>query len=70
MHKITWTSPGGKTRNQIDYVLIESKHQRTIRKCKSYGGADVNSDYTLVIAKVKEGLSKNEIKKEKDGDST
>ena len=25
IHKLTWTSPDGKTQNEIDYILIERK---------------------------------------------
>ena len=39
IHKQTWTSPGGKTKNQIDHVLVSRQHRR---------GADIASDHQLV----------------------
>ncbi|KAF2895128.1 hypothetical protein ILUMI_11046 [Ignelater luminosus] len=47
IHKATWISPDGKTRNQIDYVLAEDKHYVSIRDCRSYKRADANSDHIV-----------------------
>ena len=56
IHKETWISPDGKTRNQIDHLLIESKHQQEIQDVRSFRGADANSDHVLVIAKLKQEI--------------
>lgn len=49
----TWTSPNDITRNQIDYILISKRFRNSIKKCKTYPGADINSDHNPVIAKMK-----------------
>lgn len=52
IHKETWLSPNGKTKNQIDYVLIEMKHLKRVTDVRSYRGADADSDHFLVITKL------------------
>ena len=48
----TWKSPGDLTRNQIDYILVRSRHRNCIKQCKTYPGADVGSDHNPLIARV------------------
>ena len=51
IHKyITWTSPDGRTRNQIDHVAVDSRFKRSLFHTRSYRGADVLSDHNLVVA--------------------
>ncbi|KAK9709895.1 Endonuclease-reverse transcriptase [Popillia japonica] len=66
IHQTTWMSPDFKTRNQIDHVLIEYKHQRCITDVRTYRGADAvitklkhASDHFLVITKLKQAVSIN-----------
>lgn len=35
IHKQTWMSPGGTTKNQIDHVMIDSKRKHSITNVKS-----------------------------------
>lgn len=49
----TWKSPGDVTRNQIDFILLKDRFKNNILKCKTYPGADINSDHNPVIATVK-----------------
>jgi hypothetical protein len=57
IHKYTWTSPDGKTHNQTDHVLIDSKWHSSILDVRSFKGADCDTDHYLVVAKVREILA-------------
>jgi hypothetical protein len=65
IHKYTWTSPDGKTHNQIDHILIDRRRHSRILDVRSFRGADYDSDHYLVVAKVRERLavSKRMVKK-------
>jgi hypothetical protein len=57
IHKYTWTSPGGKTHNQIDHVLIDRKWHSSIIDVRTFRGTDCDSDHNLAVAKVRERLA-------------
>ena len=57
IHKHTWTSPDGKTHNQIDHILTDRRRQSSILDIRSFRGADCDTDHYLVIAKVRERLA-------------
>jgi hypothetical protein len=65
IHKYTWTSPDGKTHNQIDHILIDRRRHSSILDVGSFTGADCDSDNYLVVAKGRERLavSKQMVKK-------
>ena len=52
IHKTTWTSPYGTTKNQIDHVIINRRWRSSLQDVRAYRGADVASDHTLVLAVV------------------
>ena len=54
----TWTSPDGKYRNQIDYILCSQRWRSTIQSAKTRLVADCGSDHELVIAKFRLKLKK------------
>jgi hypothetical protein len=53
IHKYTWTSPGGKTHNQIHHTLI-GDFIRIYSMYLPFRGADCDTDHCLVVAKVRE----------------
>ena len=57
IHKYTWTSPDGKTHNQIDHVLVNRRWHLRILDVQSFRGADCDTDHYLVVAKVRERLA-------------
>jgi endonuclease/exonuclease/phosphatase family metal-dependent hydrolase len=57
IHKYTWTSPDGKTHNQIDHVFTDRKWHSSILDVRSFRGADCDTDHYLVVAKVRERLA-------------
>ena len=54
----TWTSPDGKHRNQIDYILCSQRWKSTIQSAKTRPGADCGSDHELLITKFRLKLKK------------
>ena len=57
IHKATWISPDGITRNQIDHVLIDRRYHSDIQDVRSYRGADADLDHLLVKIKYKQIIS-------------
>jgi hypothetical protein len=53
IHKETWTSPDGHTRNQIDHISILSKRRKSLLNIRAYHRAYIDSDPHLVIGEVK-----------------
>jgi hypothetical protein len=56
IYKYTWSSPDGKTHNQIDQVLVDRRRQ-SILDVRSFRGADCDTDHYLVAAELRERLS-------------
>jgi hypothetical protein len=57
IHKYTQTSADGKTRNQIDHILINRRWHSSTLDVRSFRGADCESDHYLVVVKVRERLA-------------
>jgi hypothetical protein len=57
IHKYTWTSPDGKTHNQIDHILTDRRWHSSVLDVRSFRGADRDTDHYLVVAKVRERLA-------------
>ena len=55
----TWNSPNGLIHNQIDYIITPQRIKSSIsrRSTRTYPGADINSDYDLVLCNIKFKLS-------------
>jgi hypothetical protein len=56
-NKYTWTSPEGKTHNQIDHIVIDRRRHSSILDVRSFRGAECDTDHYLVVAKVRERLA-------------
>jgi len=54
IHQYTWTSPDGKTHNQIDHILIARRWHSSMLNVRSFRGADCDTDQYLVVANVRE----------------
>ena len=54
----TWTSPDGKTRNQIDYILAQKRWRSSLLSAKVYPGADCGSDHELLVATIQVKMRK------------
>ena len=52
----TWTSPDGKHRNQIDFIVCRWKS--SIQSTKTRPGTDCGSDHELLIAQIRLKLKK------------
>jgi endonuclease/exonuclease/phosphatase family metal-dependent hydrolase len=59
IHKYTWTSPDGKTVNQIDHILVDRRRHSNVLDARSFRAADCDSDRYLVVVKVRETLVVN-----------
>jgi hypothetical protein len=58
IHKLTWISPNGRDKNQIDHIIINGKWRRSLQDVRVMRGADVASDHHLVVANIKLKLKK------------
>jgi hypothetical protein len=59
IHKYAWTSPDGKTHNQIDHILVDRRRHSNILDIRSYRAADCDTDHYLVVENVREKLAMN-----------
>ena len=57
IHLATWKSNDGITTNQIDHILMSSRHISGLQDVRTYRGANIDSDHYLVLAKVKARIS-------------
>jgi hypothetical protein len=57
IHKYTWTSPVGKTHNQLDHILVDRRRNSSVLDVRSFRAADCDTDHYLVVVKVRERLA-------------
>ncbi len=58
IHKLTWTSPDGVTKNQIDHTLINKRFRNSVNDTRVFRSADIASDHHLVVTTIKLRLKK------------
>ena len=51
--RYTWVSPGDRTRNQIDFILIDNAWKSTVLNSKTRPGVDCDTDHILVTANLR-----------------
>ena len=56
IHKHTWNSPDGRTKNMIDHILVNRKWIKSVKNTRAYRGADIGSDHNLVICSIQLSL--------------
>ncbi|GFO16576.1 craniofacial development protein 2-like [Plakobranchus ocellatus] len=54
----SWKSPGDRSRNNLDYILISEKIPKAVKTSKSLSGADCDSDHIPVMCKFQIVLEK------------
>lgn len=64
IHKGTWKSPDGKTVNQIDHVVVDTRHKNIIEDVRTFRGADCDSDHYLLFTKIKAKIKVGKVKAE------
>jgi hypothetical protein len=62
IHKFTWTSPDGKSHNQIDHTLIDRRRHSSTLDVQSFRASDCDTNYYLMVEKVRERLAVNKQK--------
>lgn len=67
IHKLTWISPDGNVKNQIDHVLINGRWKHSLHSVTVKRGADVGSNHHLLLVTIKLQLRRNPIKMEEKG---
>ena len=56
--KISWMSPDGQHRNQINHIVCSQRRRSSIQSAETRPGADCGSDHELLIAKFRLKLKK------------
>ena len=60
IHKKTRISPGGKTKNQLDHMLVNRQHRTSVMDTRAMRGADIASDHQLVRSNIKLKLKRKQ----------
>jgi endonuclease/exonuclease/phosphatase family metal-dependent hydrolase len=66
IHKVTWTSPDNKVRNQINYILVKRRHCTSVCGVASMRGAETESDHLGMWAKIRLKIKRSAKNKRSD----
>ena len=53
----TWTGPGDRNANQIDYLAMGRKHAKAMLNCRVHRGAELETDHYLLVSSCRLHLS-------------
>ena len=56
--KWTWESPDGRTKNMIDFIMVNNRWRSAVTKCRTFARPDMASDHKLVMAGIRIKLRK------------
>jgi hypothetical protein len=59
IHKYTWTSPDGKTHNQIDHILVDRQKHSNVLDVWPSRAAVCDTGYCLMLTKFRKRLAMN-----------
>lgn len=51
--KWTWESPDGSHHNMIDFIITQQRWKTSVINCRTFQGADISSDHSLVLCNIK-----------------
>ena len=51
--KWTWESSDGLHKNMIDFIIIQKRWKTYVANCRTFQGADISSDHSLVLCNIK-----------------
>ena len=65
IHKTTCESPDGKSKNQIDHIMINIRRRSSLQDVRVMTGADCNSDHHMILAREEKRREENQNEKSK-----
>ncbi len=52
-HLVTWFSNDGRTKNQMDHMIVRSRWATSVIECQAYNGAQAGADQAMVRARLR-----------------
>jgi len=47
-----WKAPGDQSQHQLDYILVKHQFRHSVKDVQTLPGADIDSDHSLLVAKI------------------